>query len=121
MLHWVRARRGFCGHLALFALALQLYLSFGHIHPEELGLSAPAQPTGVVQASDGPASPHDDDDHGICSICAALSLTANSVMPASVALALPVASEWTWSQQLPSVPLVAKFAANFRARAPPVA
>lgn len=33
---WVRAYRKFGGGLALFALALQLYLSFGHIHADDI-------------------------------------------------------------------------------------
>jgi hypothetical protein len=33
---WVRAYRKFGGHLALFALALQFYLSFAHIHPDDI-------------------------------------------------------------------------------------
>lgn len=108
-----------CARLALFALALQLYLSFGHIHPEEMGLSAPSkvaeQPAG---GNDSPAAPHDD-DHGVCSICAALSLTANSVLPVTITLALPVATEWTWPQHVRPPRLVVETITTFRARAPP--
>ncbi len=33
---WFRAYRKFGGRLALFALALQFYLSFAHIHPDDI-------------------------------------------------------------------------------------
>jgi hypothetical protein len=32
---WVRTHRRIGGTLALFALALQLVLSFGHVHPRD--------------------------------------------------------------------------------------
>jgi hypothetical protein len=121
MLQWVRARNGWCGQLALFALALQLYLSFGHIHPEDLGLTAPAQAASAAQTDGTPAAPHDDDDHGICSICAALSLTANSLLPAPITLPVPIATAWTWPKHLRSQSRVVTTTANFRARAPPIA
>lgn len=118
MLQRLRTDKSWWGQLALFALALQLYLSFGHIHPKALGLSAPAQATSAAQSDSGPAPPHDD-DNGICSICAALSLTAHSLMPAPVVLALPVATEWMWSRHTYSQRLAFETVANFRARAPP--
>jgi hypothetical protein len=121
MLQRVMARKSWWGRLALFALALQLYLSFGHIHPEDLGISAAVQATGATHASGGTPSTPDDDDHGICSICAAVSLTSHSLMPAPVALALPVATEWTWSHLLPSPRLTYESVAYFHARAPPSA
>jgi len=123
MLQRVRANKSWWGRLALCALALQLYLSFGHIHPEELGLSASAQASSAAPSAGSnhnPGAPHDDDDdQGICSICAAVSLTAHSLMPAPVTLALPIETEWTWSRHLSSPRIVLRTAANFRARAPP--
>ena len=35
-MRWFRAYRKFGGRLALFALALQFYLSFAHIHPDDI-------------------------------------------------------------------------------------
>ena len=37
-MHWFRSRMRSCGRLALFALALQMVLSFGHMHRDDLGL-----------------------------------------------------------------------------------
>src|SRR3954454_200846 len=98
MLRWVRANRSRCGLLALFALALQLYLSFGHIHAEDLGLAPPAEVTAQAGADthgSGPP-PTDHDEHDVCAICAALSLTASSVLPAVAPLPVPLASHWAW-------------------------
>ncbi|MFZ2066980.1 MAG: hypothetical protein WAV27_13450, partial [Xanthobacteraceae bacterium] len=35
-MRWFRAYRKFGGRLALFALAMQFYLSFAHIHPDDI-------------------------------------------------------------------------------------
>ncbi len=35
-MRWFRAYGTFGGRLALFALALQFYLSFAHIHPDDI-------------------------------------------------------------------------------------
>jgi hypothetical protein len=121
MLRWVRANRARCGLLALFALALQLYLSFGHIHAEDLGLAPPAGVIAQAGAAghDGGSGPADHDDHDVCAICVTLGLTASSVVPVAAPLAVPVASEFAWPQDFISPRLEARFAASFHARAPP--
>ena len=43
-----RIGRKWGGCLALFALALQLILSFGHVHTEDLGLAAPAEAVSIA-------------------------------------------------------------------------
>src|SRR4029077_17977624 len=37
-MNWVRSTIRPFAHLALFALALQMIVSFGHMHPDDLGL-----------------------------------------------------------------------------------
>jgi hypothetical protein len=120
---WHRINRRSCGFLALFALALQLYLSFGHIHAEELGISRLAGTSAHAQPRAGDLNPPfrhgDGDEHGICSICAALSLTASSVLPAIAPLPLPIATDWAWLTEVQSPQPLIELPANFRARAPP--
>jgi len=123
-MRWVRSniRLGSCG--ALFALAIQFALSFGHVHRAEFARASDfsllsAFSTGLA-AAPGSATPV-----GIasdyCVICAVMAL-ANSVRPAA-APTLP----------MPAVATRVRFAANtriipvasphflFRARAPPSA
>jgi hypothetical protein len=80
--------------LALFALAIQLVVSFGHIH-----LPAALSPAGtpVVAAAltldgdpAGPVGKHHPASDVFCDICATLSLAANGQVSAPPALALPV-------------------------------
>ena len=72
---WVRAQRRVSGWLALFALALQLVLSFGHVHAGDFAVPGAAQAQAVAPAGDAPP---DGDEHGDCAICATLHL--NSVL-----------------------------------------
>ena len=39
-MNWFRSKIRSCARLALLALAVQMMVSFGHMHPEDLGLSA---------------------------------------------------------------------------------
>src|SRR5581483_8784530 len=121
MLRSVRKNRSSYGMLALFALALQLYLSFGHIHADDLGLAPPAGAAAQASptAQDDGSAPADHDEHDVCAICVALGLTATSVIPVAAPLALPIASDFTWSHDFISPRLDIEFAASFRARAPP--
>lgn len=122
MLRWFRTDRRLGGRLALFALAIQLYLSFGHIHAEDLGLAAPASVAAQSSAAQqGGSAPASDDDHDICAICVALGLTASSVLPVVAPLPVPIATDWAWLNELQAPQPVFALATNFRARAPPSA
>ena len=58
-MHWVRSNRYFGSWAALFALAIQLVLSFGHIHFEDIqGSSAIV----AAQSQAQPNAPADDDN-----------------------------------------------------------
>jgi hypothetical protein len=123
-MRWFRINRQWGGRLALFALALQLVLSFGHIHAEDLGLAAPAAITHAQSgtAGGGAPSPHDrGDTHDVCAICATLNLTATSLVPLVAALALPAAHDWVWSAAIAAPPARFDLARSFQARAPPLA
>jgi hypothetical protein len=90
---WVRARRGLGGWLALFALALQLALSFGHIHPEDFA-TAKAGGAGAGQLSGAAGTPshtdRDGDGHCDCAICAVMHLAGTLLVPAPPQAALLV-------------------------------
>jgi hypothetical protein len=80
-------RRRLSGWLALLALAIQLAVSFGHMHREDFvhgrpGLTVVTQGNGVP-----PGDP--DDDHLTCDICATVHLAGTLLLPAPPAIALP--------------------------------
>ena len=129
-MQWVRAKRKFGGGLALFALALQFYLSFAHIHPEDiygpakLPLSSAAQiaspPTDATKVrTAGRASHHGND---ICAICATIYLLNSSPAPQAPQLQ-PVALNSRPAEHFvrTSALFVAARRAPFQSRAPPTA
>src|ERR1051325_2881203 len=97
-MRWIRRNAGIGSWAALFALTIQLYLSFGHIHLEDL---QPASPSAASSSQAQPSNPADEDHrpagHEFCAICAALSLTASSTLPTVAALATPVDHPHAWA------------------------
>jgi hypothetical protein len=83
---WFRTNRGVVAWLALFALACQFALSFGHIHIHKSGASLTAQV--VVEATDPAAdvpSPPQKKPVGLaddfCAVCANISLAGALILP----------------------------------------
>lgn len=110
---WRRLTAG----LALFALALQLVVSFAHVHGEDF---AGLHRSGVTHAAptDDPAGGHSDPDHLTCDICATAHLARALVMPAPPALVLPsfsIATQAIASLQAQS----GSTSSAFHARGPP--
>jgi hypothetical protein len=92
--------------LALFALACQLVISFGHVHLVRAGgypdVSTVAVTTGDNSASVPPSLPHKNpaglaDD--FCAICASISLASTLVVPTSPAVVppIPFVKDLSWS------------------------
>jgi hypothetical protein len=118
---WARARRRLTGWLALFALALQLGLSFGHSHAED---AAPAVAGAAsVQTGGAPAAPEApaDTDHADCTICTVLHLAGALLAPAPPALVLPAIFDLARLDATAPQALPTTAAASFHARAPPQA
>jgi len=127
-MRWFRSRSRLGAYLALFALAFQLAVSFGHVHFERIASpSASASAlAGAQPSADDPNAPsnpagrgHPADEH--CPICTLIHLAgalvpaeARSLPPPTVfgRLRLELAAEFD---------LTASHAALFRARAPPIA
>jgi hypothetical protein len=122
MMRWFRANRVFGGRLALLALAVQLVLSFGHIHREDI--YGPARPTALAQVLAGdhaqqPAdhsSKHSDD---YCAICATISLLSTSFVAAPPLLPVPVAFHAVEHADRVAIASIALRRAPFQSRAPP--
>jgi hypothetical protein len=111
--------------LGLFALLLQLALSFGHVHPEDLlGASAAdiaevagkAPPASPDQDRHAPGAPHDD-----CPICAVMHLAGTIVLPTPPALALPAQFTVAIFSTDDFVAVVVPRRPPFQTRAPPIA
>jgi hypothetical protein len=114
-MRWFRSHRFEVASLALFALACQFLLSFGHVHfDRSLGNSshwaiaaasgkAVAAPVGRVTTTDLPASPGQKNPSRLgddfCAICANISLAGALVVPDAPTLlpGISVVKELHWS------------------------
>lgn len=117
-MHWIRSNCRFGAWAALFALAIQLVLSFGHIHAEDFRGSSAAAAQSLTQ----PDTRGDGDGavrHDICAICASLNLTSSSLVPAVELPAAPVAHPYRWDAALRPVRISSNLHFLFQARAPP--
>ena len=120
-----RARSGAC--LALFALAVQLAVSFGHVHLDGAAFGrSPAlergEATAVATTAPDPGSseiPALADD--CCVVCALIHLVGTLVTAAAPPLPLPVHSGRLRLAAPAAFDLTGAPLALFQARAPPIA
>jgi hypothetical protein len=122
-MRWHRTNRRFSGALALFALALQITLAFGHIHLRDFaGISGVATAATYVDTQQSPW--HNDADHSTdnyCLVCATVSLAGTLVVPLPAVLAVPLNSIHAQHWHLCTADCGRIDHALFRARAPPLA
>lgn len=113
-----RASRRLTGWLALFALALQLAVSFAHVHGEDFAglLAAGATQSTTTDASGGQPDP----DHLTCDICATVHLAGTLALPTAPALTLPVPTTAPVAIAAPATRALT-LASAFLARGPPQA
>jgi hypothetical protein len=119
---WLRSNRRYCGCLSLAALALQIVLSFEHVHLGVARASSVAA-VGSMALATPQSLPTQPGDHGIgyCAISVAFNLAANSFVPSVPQPAAPVASQHIEHSDRPALVFVALRAPSFKSRAPPVA
>jgi hypothetical protein len=112
--------RRFAGTLALLALALQITLSFGHIHLRDFaGVSGVGQARAATADPAGNDNPnHSTDDY--CLICATAKLAGTLVVPDPIAVPAPVDATDTSYRHFYSQFGGRIDHALFRARAPPL-
>ena len=119
--------RGFATWLALFALALQMVVSFGHVHLAGISHTDPARVASATAGHStqsfvvGQSDTSDDDDDAYCPICASVYLTANSFVPAPPVLPLPTASIAIEHFNRRALFFMAPRRLAFQPRAPPIA
>ena len=127
-MRWWRIRRTGVAGLGLFALLLQLFLSFGHIHVGEFIAASGAADASVphVAASKSTAARQEqtpgrlpDDD---CPICATMHLTASGLLSAPPCAVVSLCFSYVSHQ-----PRIEAFDSRvgrhvlFQTRAPPIA
>jgi hypothetical protein len=108
--------------LALFALALQITLAFGHIHLRDFagipGVAAATQ-ANVQQPAGSDDADHSTDNY--CLVCATVSLASTLVVPIPAVLPVPLNSTHAQHWHLCTADCGRIDHALFRARAPPLA
>jgi hypothetical protein len=127
-MNWFRTNKRSGGRLALFALALQAYLAFGHIHPDDiwgpLGASLDAAETVVLSSAESvrsiPANQPWYDDDAFCPICETMYFLSTSFTPeAPQVLPLPFVVRPIEHSTIVSAFFIAPRRASFQSRAPP--
>jgi hypothetical protein len=114
---WLRSKAKRLSLLALFALALQVGLSFGHFHNDlaVAGISAGHSQASAPDTGDTQDATH----HDLCAICSSVAMTGNAVAADAPSLLLPLT--FTIYQAGLDLALVAPDSRRgaFRSRAPP--
>jgi hypothetical protein len=125
---WINRHKRGGALLALAALALQLVLSFGHMHRDDLGLPplpAADQTQLASGAAPAPAGPADQDHHpasdDYCAICASMVLIATAMPSLPPVLIVPTPIRHVWPSQTRTRGITVQIALSFQARAPPAA
>jgi hypothetical protein len=123
-MRWVRTNRRWSSWLALAAMTLQLALSFGHIHLEQL---ASGSAIASVVASKASTSQQDPAQHpaneadDFCAICATIHLASSSFLSDAPLLRAPLASRVIEHFGYINFIFVSPQRAAFQSRAPPLA
>ena len=119
---WIHHHRRQGAWLALAALAVQIVLSFGHVHlrvtpAAHASIAAPLANAVARASHQQPARNPDDDDY--CAVCASIFLVSTSLV--STPPPLPVADAFTRIRDFIAVDrgLAVQRRAAFRSRAPP--
>ncbi len=124
-MHWIRTNRRFGTWCALAAIALQIVLSFGHVHCiDGLRSGGPLQAAaayGDKASGQGAPSPTSSLAIESCAICIAINMAGSTVPPAVPAWGSPLLARGM--RLAPSADAAAATLAHrrFQARAPPSA
>ena len=134
-MRWFRSHRLSVASLALFALACQVVLAFGHVdlgriagNSSDWAVAATAgkavsAAAAIVASADLPLSPRQNKPSGpgddFCAICASIGLTGALVIPGTPAVptAISFFKQLQWSFAATAAPSIDHF--HFSARGPP--
>jgi hypothetical protein len=121
-MQWVRRNRKSGAYPAIVALALQIVLSFGHVHLStisDVSLSATTHRVTLTQSQPPAQNPSGGDDY--CAICASMFLASTSFTPAPPVLPVPVVSNGLSISFNNAGNLAEPRRSAFQSRAPPAA
>ena len=137
-MRWVRSNIKWASRIALFAMAIQLVLSFGHFHPiastatsaPEFGSARsdaffagglPAR-VAIAQSARQPAPNHDSGEHpgDICAICAVMAMANAALFASPPTLPLPQRVERADLTAEGNFARIASITVAFQPRAPPI-
>jgi hypothetical protein len=116
---WIRSNIRHGSRLALFALAVQFVLSFGHFH----GVAAQAAPVTMSDAARQQAPSNHDTDrqaNDACAICAVIAMANATLFATSPSLLLPQAAEFSYLTADAGFVDLNPARAAFQPRAPPI-
>src|SRR5579859_7764774 len=120
LMRWLRTNRHFGARLALIAVALQLVLTFGHVH-----IRAAAAASTIEASHSNHTTPRGSRHSGLgdsnCPICALIQLSAISAPSVAPELPLPVAIDLITLRPGSMLAVAIAPTASFQARAPPAA
>ncbi len=125
-MRWFRANGGRAAWLALFALACQFVLTFGHVHLGSVSVTSAASAISAEAANGAagePPSPGQKAPSGLardfCAVCNHIGLASALVLPAPPAAVPPIAfvQEFPWPPAAFGVASLGHF--HFNARGPP--
>jgi hypothetical protein len=128
-MRWIRRRTRSQTWLALFALAVQLVVSFGHVHRDDLGLAFLAADSAVITPigpglTHSPTVPdrgHNPTSDALCPICASINLAGALILPLPPQLDALMQVGRVWLPVARTNGLSDQARLSFQARAPPVA
>ena len=115
-MNWVRSNIKHGSRLALFALAVQFVLSFGHFH----AIAAQAAP--AIQSLQQAPLDHDSDQPSgdPCEICAVIGMASTALSATPPLLALPQAVEFSYLTTDAGFVHLNSARVAFQPRAPPI-
>jgi len=115
---WLRSNARQLSLLALFALALQFGLSFGHFHADRALAGATAISNHASAST--PDSGHDQDNpNDFCAICATVAMASTLVDAAPPVLPLPASTSFAEVIPAPAFHATHSRRVAFQSRAPP--
>jgi len=120
-MRWFRATLRTGARLALFALTVQIALSFGHIHLGSVRYASAIASTGGQPSGSTPTQHPVGDADDYCAICATIQLATTSSLPQAPQLPVPFAVGRVEHSNCVAVTFFSARRAPFQSRAPPLA
>jgi hypothetical protein len=124
-MRWFRNKIGQGAWLALIALAINLGLSFGHVHTIDgkgFGQAIVASPSSAAVSDESPRRNGPDDGHAdyLCPICTASSALASALFVTPPALPLEFNDVTIHRTAEAVIVVIGGSRAGFQSRAPPI-